>query len=361
MDLRSYLEKLKKGTWEPPLALVYGEEGLGVEETSSALLTALEASGATRVPLDLKEKSPAALEDELAQMSLFAERRVVVVEGVPARAEDLGELVDRIRGRPDLFLLVRHAGDVDKRLRWYKRVSSDGAVFRFEAPKDRDMPDRIRERARLLGLDLPIEGAGAIASRVGTDLLTARNELEKLRLYASPRVRLTLADVEAVVGRSRDTILYEITEGISSKDLERSLADLKDLLRQGISAGAILSLLAREVRYLLQAKIALGKDPRLGALLRSYSSFSAAFRSRFPEEPKEGAEKGKKKRKGNLFQQHPYVVFLRLNQASRFEEAELAGLLSAFSRADRAVKAGAGSPETVLAATVAAASSGGSH
>ncbi|MFH1681368.1 MAG: DNA polymerase III subunit delta [Candidatus Eisenbacteria bacterium] len=356
MNLEAFLKRLESGKWEPARAFVYGEETLGVEEATSAILAALGKQGATRIDLGPKEVDAAALGDAIAQMSLFAERRVVFVDGVPRRAEGLSDLLDRAAAEPDLFLLVRHGGDVDKRLRWYKRISSEGAVFRFEAVKEREMPDRIRARARLLGLEMPMEGAQAIASRVGTDLLTARNELEKLRLYASPRVKLTLADIEAVVGRSRDTLLYEITEGISGKNRERSLADLKDLLRQGVSAGAILSLLAREVRFLLQARIALREDPGIRAALRSYSAFTGVLRDRFPEERKNRFGRGR----GNLFRQHPYVVFLRLGQAPSFEEEELAGLLAAFSRADRAVKSGAGSAETVLFATVAAASAGGS-
>jgi len=355
VDLQTFVKRLEGGRWEPAAALVYGEETLGAEEAASAILSALEKRGATRIVLGPKETDAAALGDALSQMSLFADRRVVLLEGVPPRAEGLSDLLERAAREPDLFLLVRHSGDVDKRLRWYKKMSAEGAVFRFEAVKEREMPDRIRARARLLGLDLPIEGAQAIASRVGTDLLTARNELEKLRLYASPRKKITQADVEAVVGRSRDTLLYEITEGISGRDRERSLADLQDLLRQGISAGAILSLLAREVRYLLQARIALREDAAIRKALGSYAAFTGFFRSRFADERKDRFGKGR----GNLFRQHPYVVFLRLGQAARFGEEELMSLLAAFSRADRAVKSGAGSPETVLFATVAAASAGG--
>ncbi|RPJ40510.1 MAG: DNA polymerase III subunit delta [Candidatus Latescibacterota bacterium] len=352
MDLQSLMKKLAAGAWDVRLALVYGEEPLGVEEASSAILGAIESRGATRIACGPKDTDAALLEDALSQMSLFAERRVLFVDGVSQRAEGLGDLVERIGGSEDLFLLVRHFGDVDKRLRWYKRFQSDGAVFRFDAVKERDMPARIRERASLSGLDLSADAADAIAGRVGTDLLTARNEIEKLRLYASPRTRLTLEDVEAVVGRSRDTLLYEITEGLAGRDRERSLADLRDLLRQGVTAGAILSMLAREVRYLLQAKIALREDRSLGGALRSYASFAGYLRDKVPTERKERFGKGK----GNLFLQHPYVTYLRLGQASRFEEAELAGLLAAFSRADRAVKSGAGSAETVLFAVIASAS-----
>ncbi len=355
MQLEKLVEKLERGDWQPAAALVYGEEDLGVGETVDRLLAAIEGGGATRITLEGKKLKAGSLGDEIAQMPLFTERRVVLLNGLASSADLMNDLIERVEGEPDLFLLIRHQGEVDRRLRWYKRISKTGAVFRLEAVKEREMPDRIRARARLLGLDIALDPAQALASRVGTDLMTARNELEKLGLYIFPRKKIDLNDVEAAVGRSRDTIIYEITEGIAGRNRARSLADLKDLLRQGIAAGAILSLLAREVRFLLQAKIVLREDRAVGSTLNNYRAFTSYFRDRMPEGVKERFGKGR----GNLLRMHPYVVYLRLGQASRFGEAELAGLLSAFSRADRAVKSGAGTPESVLFSTVAAASSAG--
>ncbi|MBN1825327.1 MAG: DNA polymerase III subunit delta [Candidatus Eisenbacteria bacterium] len=356
MTLEGFLKKWRGGKWEPSAALVYGDEELGVGETTERILSVLEVGGASRIRLEGKRLDASAPADELSQMSLFAERRVVLLDGLPDEAAAVDDLVARVEGEPALFLLIRHRGSVDRRRRWFKRIAAGGAVFPFEAVKDRDMPDRIRERARLLGLDLAVGEAQALASRVGTDLLTARNELEKLRLYISPRTEVRAADVEAVVGRSRDTILYEITEGISRRDRARALSDLKDLMRQGIAPGAILSLLGREVRFLLQAKILLGEDPAMRAASRNYNALQRHLREGLAAETRERFGSDRE----NLLGKHPYVIFLRFGQASRFREEELLGLLRALSRADRKVKSGAGEPETILFTAVAAASGDGS-
>jgi len=352
MDLHRYVETLGRGEWKPSTALVYGEEELGVEEASLAIARAVLETGAVQTTRTGSEFDLDRFTEELSQRSLFAERRLFLLEGITSSADVMLQLLEKADEDPDLFLLVRHKGGVDKRLRWYKRAASKGAIFRFDAVKEREMPERIRERARLLGLEMSIEAAQALASRVGTDLITARNELEKLSLFAAGKKKIDLSDVEEVVGRSRDTIFYEITEGIARRDRARALADLKDLLRQGVAAGAILSLLGREIRFLLQAKWILEERPAIRRSLGSYFAFSGRFRDTFPEEVKETFGAGR----GNLLRQHPYVVFLRLRQASRFGGEELLDLLSAFSGADRAIKTGAGSPETVLFATVGGAS-----
>ncbi|MFH1278436.1 MAG: DNA polymerase III subunit delta [Candidatus Eisenbacteria bacterium] len=354
MNLEGYVKKLAAGEWDPPRAVVYGKESLGVGETASKILAAVERGGANRITLDGKKLDAGALGDELAQMPLFAERRVVFVDGAGSK-DEMNDLVERVENEPDLFLLVRHYGETDKRHRWYKKCSAGGAAFEFPEPKQRDMPKRIREVARSLDVDLPEASALALAALVGLNLLTARNELRKLRLFVSPRTSVTPEDVEAVVGRSRDTLIYEITRAVAGDDPSRSFADLKDLLRQGVSAGAILTLLAREVRFLLQAKILLREDRGIRTASRAYESLTPYLRDRLPREVKDRFGKGR----SNLVTQNPYVVFLHLKEAPKYEGAALAGLLAAFSRADRAVKRGAGSPETVLYATVAAAASKG--
>lgn len=355
MTVDQLLKKIGDGEWSPHMVLVYGEENLGVEDTSSRILSALRSGGASRITLDGKRFEPSAVDEALAQMTLFAERRVIYLNGVPSGSEQMNGLVERIENRDDLFLVVRHSANVDRRLRWYKKLASGGAVFQFEAVKERDVPDRIQRIAASMELQLPIQAAQALASRVGTDLLTARNEVEKLGLYVSPRNTITIGDIEAAVGRSRDTILYEITEGIASKDRAQSLSDLKDLLRQGVSAGAILSLLAREVRFLLQAGIVLKEEPGVTPTLRNYNAFTRYFRESLSGKVKDRFGTGR----NNLLRQHPYVAYLRMGQASRFSRGELFRLLRAFSRADRSIKSGIGTPETVLFTTIAAASSGG--
>lgn len=354
MKLDGHVKSLAAGEWEPRRAVVFGEDHLGVGETTALLLKTLEKGGASRITLEGKKLSSGVLGDELAQMPLFAERRVLFVDGVGSK-EGMNELVDRALKEPDLFLLVRQYGKVDKRHGWFKKCAAGGTAFEFAEPKEHEMPGRVRELAKNLHLEISEAGAGAIASQVGTDLLTARNELEKLRLFIAPRTAVAVKDVEAVVGRSRETLIFKITDAIAGENPARSFDDLKDLLRQGVSAGAILTLLAREVRFLLQAKVILREDRGLRAACRSYAGLQPYLRDRLAPETRNRFGKGR----ANLLTQHPYVVYLHVKDAPKYHGSALAGLLAALSRADRAVKRGAGSPETVLYATVAAAASRG--
>ncbi len=351
MDLNRFLKEISSGEWSKSVVLAYGGEALGVEETYTAILRALESAGVNVLSVEGRQMNKDALLEELSQVSLFSERRVVAMSGLPTRADALSAVIDHVLSDPDLFLLIRAADNVDRRVRWFKAVSRRGVAFHFDMIREKDMPDRIRTQAKLQGATIGIEVAQSLASRVGTDLLTARNEIEKLTLYVHPRTTIEISDVEAVVGRSRDTILWEITEGISGRNRSRAIADLRDLLAQGESGIAILSLLAREIRFLLQARIFLRAHPEVRGLVRSYPGFQAYLKNDLPEEWRTIFGSGK----ANFLRMHPYAAWLRLGRALRFKTEELFRILVSLARADRSIKTGAGSAGSVLLSAVAAA------
>lgn len=351
------IESIRSGDWSRPVILVYGKDTLAVEETVDGVSHAVREGNGSVQSVDGRRLRLQELLDEIAQISLFAERRLFCLNGLPPRADVLEKLVRNTLDTTDTLLLVRVEGDqvdrIDRRLRWYKMIAKEGvALPEFKEVKEREVPGRIGELARAIGLTITGEGSRLLADRVGTNLLTARQELEKLSLYIHPEKRIGADHVESVVGRSREKMIFAITEGISGRDRGKALADLSELLQQGASGGAIISLLARQARFLMQARLFLRENKASAGLVRNYSSFQSFLRKDFPPEWLErfGA------RRGNLFRQHPYVIFLHLNQALRFRESELFRLLSSLSRADRAIKSGAGSEQTVLFTTVAAAS-----
>lgn len=343
----------KEGDSSCSIALCSGGEILGLDQCTDRFVKFARDNDWEVVPVEAKGLDRSALRDALAQVSLFAVQRMFVLRGLPP-TDAMEEIVDIIMAAPDLVLVIRHDGNVDKRLRWVKKLKKSGAIFSFETIQERDMPERISGLAESMKLKISFPAVRALAARVGTDLAGAKNELEKLALFLHPATSVSLEDVEALVGRSRETILYEITEGIRMRDAERALADLGDLLKQGTGAGGILALIAREVRFLIQAQDLLRREPRVLRMLQNYQQFGTFLRSSLDPSWKSRYGEGRE----NVFRQHPYVLFLRMQQAKDFPSSKLRHILASLGRADRSIKWGLGRAETVLYATVAAAAGG---
>ena len=79
-------------------------------------------------------------------------------------------------------------------------------------------------------------------------------ELEKLLAYLGERKKIVFEDVDALVAKSDDYNIYELSEALSKRDKDKSVRLLSLMLKDG-DAGFILSLLANHFRRLFHAKI----------------------------------------------------------------------------------------------------------
>ena len=89
---------------------------------------------------------------------------------------------------------------------------------------------------------------------VGYHLLEIESEILKLKEYISPRTRIELNDVTAVVSKAREESVFQWTEAVASKDRIKAFELLAGLLDQGQSEVGIVVLMARHIRLLLKIK-----------------------------------------------------------------------------------------------------------
>ena len=85
-------------------------------------------------------------------------------------------------------------------------------------------------------------------------------ESEKLALYAGSRTRIDTADLDVVVGRTRQEALFELTDALGKKELERTLDCGRRLEEHGVHPLAVIATLKNYTRNLLLFK-ALQEQP----------------------------------------------------------------------------------------------------
>ena len=76
-------------------------------------------------------------------------------------------------------------------------------------------------------------------------------EAEKLALYVADRKTITRNDIDAIIGRTREEALYELTESVTSGKLEDGLLILAHLQDNGVHGLAILATLRNHFKKLL--------------------------------------------------------------------------------------------------------------
>ncbi len=108
----------------------------------------------------------------------------------------------------------------------------------------------ITQRVKVLGGTIDRPAAALLASRTGSDLWLATNELGKL-VHARPTGVITTDDVAASIAASTEANIFALTDALSLRDATRALALLEDQLASGVDLLYLLAMLARQIRILL--------------------------------------------------------------------------------------------------------------
>lgn len=348
-ELAAELAAIKRGAAKP-VYLVFGAETYLVRTAADALASALAAaSNAETVRVDADGKNAAELLAPLVSLSLFASARVTVVRNFAhlLTGESGDALVQGVEsglapGSALVLVSAHHGGEskVDKRGRGYKGLAKLGAVFEF-GPQDADaLAAWLREKAQEAGKKLSPDAAALLLQRVGTEMETLKGELDKAVLYCLDQDRIDARDLEKLVGRTREEAVWEIAEAVMQRDPRRALALVEDLLAAGTYPLILMTLLVRQARHLLQARLLWEEAGR--PAFRDIRGFQArlggaAGSGRFGKGP------------DDVTTIHPFASYKRFEAAQRYDVMALRRMVARVRRGDRDAKSGAtAGPREVL-------------
>jgi len=350
-EFQRVLESIQKGTIVPVYAF-HGEESFRVDRARDAVLGLLgDATGAEVEHRDARDVSLSEVLESLLEVSLFSSRRVVAVRqaqqlapGGKAELEALTRFSES--WDPDGNILVLSAGQAfDKRTRFYKALLSIGAVVAFPGLRGRDLSRWVVEEASRRDLSIGKQAQDTLLARTGNSLRQVDLELEKLSLWISPRKEILAEDVEAVVPRSKEDVIFDLTGALGDRQVSAGLRFLRELRFRGATPLMILSMLGREVRFLLQAKLLGDVVERTGWNERI--GFDQFTRSVWPRVKSE-VEPPSGNPRYHLLGANPYVAFLVLRRARQFSLSELRRGIHLISRTDLALKSTTQSPDALL-------------
>jgi len=252
-------------------------------------------------------------------------------------------------GLPAGNCLIFTAEDVDKRKKLYKIIAELGVVLHFgEVKNETARKETLQRQAQQLldgyGKKLSPAAWVALGKKTGFDLRRSMSELEKLVSFVGERKTVEKEDVEEAVGRTKEDEVFALTTALSEKNQLAALGALKNLLDQGIHHLIILTMMVREVRLLLQARLLMdsGKLPKFNSGME-YGWFQRALYPALGE-----LNTSSVRREGFIFSQHPFVVFNALRNCLRFNNSRLIGLLDDLLNLERALKTSASSPQLLL-------------
>lgn len=327
------------------------------DQTKKALVAFLKAADLPLEP-DALTGLPAAQWKKLFDFAKPDENldwTAALLEGAEAKEDrkaaggDPGEqLVEMLaKGLPPANTLILLAGEIDKRKKLFKYLKDNEAVIdcsvaegnTSQAKKAQNAVleslahDLLRERGKKLapGL-LPI-----LLDRVGFHPVALANELEKLCLFVGEREAITRADVDEMVGRTRQEALYELNNELATGNLPEALALLARLLDNGTHPLAVVAGLRGTVHNLLLYRSLIETSSVPFGPNTDFNGFQQRFLPALPVDawPKELGG-------------HPYALFNQFKTVLALSLPRLTGWLHLLLAAERRLKSTGAEPELVL-------------
>jgi len=294
-------------------------------------------------------------------------------------AAELEKAVEK--GFPEGNHLLITTDMADKRRTLFKIIAQKGTVVDCAVPRGERKADKmaqenvLNEQMKTIlarsKIRMDRDAYLALCEMTGFDLRTFSNNLENLVHYAGDRKNITAADVEAVLKRTKQDPIYELTNALSDRNAEDSLFFVNSLLSAGFAPLQILGAMINQIRKVLITKgfteSPQGKawNPRMSytqfqnavmSEIQNYDSLLMSqveeWESMLSEDRDDEKKKGKKKPATDIqimkSQASSYPVYIILMKSEKFTREELIHAMEYLSEADLRLKTGSRNPKLIL-------------
>ena len=210
---------------------------------------ALESFGSGEGPAD-----PEALIAAIPSMSLMADRRYLVADGVERWTAKQGSIVSAaIAHVPPDVTVALVARESPPRLRAPKALAqavddAGGEVLRYDAPRARELPGRLVAEAANRGFRLDPDAARMLVERLGESTMRLVTEVERLAVWAGPDGEVSAEDLESMVADTSEEATWAVSDAIVVKDAAAALGAAERVNALGAPISSIVYQAARRLR-----------------------------------------------------------------------------------------------------------------
>ncbi|MBZ0159656.1 MAG: DNA polymerase III subunit delta [bacterium] len=321
----SVAEQVRRGEIAPVYCL-YGEEEYRREQVLNQLLDALLTAGERDLNLDQIRPGDGERQSILGSartLPFLARRRVVLIRGVEELSkEQQEELLAYLNDPSPTSCLVLTGKRLDLRTRLAAALQKKGMLLRFDRMEADTLKEALLATAKEQGTRLQPDAIDLLMALVGDDVRQLMYNVEKVALFVGEREEISAKDVEALVGETRVRSIFQLTDAVSGRDLDVALRCLTSLLESGEEPLAIIGMLARQIRLLVQAKTLQEQSATAGRMTHAFGGLP------------------------------PRVVAALAKQSASRSWRQLSGALQSLSGADLAIKTGRAAAPVILTGLV---------
>lgn len=225
MNFNQILKSIKSKSFAS-IYFLQGNEAFFIDEITNAIVE----NGLDEHERDFNQSifygKDASIDEIVASCKRFpmmAERQIVVVK----EAQNLNKTIEQFQTyfanpTPTTILVVNYKyKSLRSNSKLIKSLENKGVVFNSEKIKDYKLPDWILTQINSSGLNASPKEAIMLSDFIGNDLEKINHEIEKLKLVLKGDKNISIELIEKHVGISKEYNLFELSNALSTKNLEK--------------------------------------------------------------------------------------------------------------------------------------------
>ncbi|WP_086347731.1 DNA polymerase III subunit delta [Candidatus Enterococcus clewellii] len=322
MSLQTVLKDIREKKIAP-VYLVLGTEIYLSELFKTELLSQLFEPGDDEFNVtsyDMEETTLSVALGEAETLPFFGDHRLVFIENPyfltsekksNGLEHDMKELTAYLEQPSESTIVVFHAAveKLDERKKVTKLLKKSAVVVDVSPMDEKALRTYVQQAIQNEGYEIEPKAFDLLLHLSDFQLTKVMGELQKLYLFSSEEKRIALTTVEALVPKSLEHNVFDLSAEILSGNSGKALQTYEDLLLQGEETIKLSAILLSQLRLLLQIKI-------LAQLGYQQANIAEALSI------------------------HPYRIKLGMQQSKRFELARLEKIFDELVENDFLVKTG---------------------
>lgn len=193
------------------------------------------------------------LKNEILGISMFKEKKLVVVSDIFSNSKLKEELLEKgkVFAESDNVLLLTENSHILKKENLFSFLEKKGKVQEFELLSGIKLDNWVKKEIEERGGTIDSKAMGKLVEYVGGDLWQMENEITKLVNYDK---NISLRNVELMVKAKYETNIFDTIDAIAVKDKRKAVNLLKQHIEKGDSVLFLLAMIASQIRNIISVK-----------------------------------------------------------------------------------------------------------
>jgi DNA polymerase III subunit delta len=191
--------------------------------------------------------------DTLRTQPFLAEKRLVILRNADKFSGHEPELLEFLKNykQSNVFILETEKNLSDK---FIKKLMPFATAVLFSPLQGQELNKWISDYAKSKGKNIDYNAVALIVEKVGNDLESVMNALNKLCLYAGDQSILQEQDIEVLIKKTREDTRFDFLNALMSKQTSQALEMANELSRNGKNASELIGLINWQLKRLDKVK-----------------------------------------------------------------------------------------------------------